>query len=226
MPKTRIAIIGGGCAGLSAAIALAKQGWSVSLYEAGSELGGRARSIALTNASGSTYLDNGQHILIGAYKSTLQLLNTIGLSEKQAFLRLPFSVRMQGPGHRLLSLNTASYLPAQLAMPLGLLACQGLSFRERLAAIGMMMRMAFKGYRLDHDLPLASFLQGQNQSAKAIQLLWEPISLAALNTPIQAASTQVFLNVLKDTMASSAWFSLKKKQRFLISEARLIQINR
>ena len=66
MPKTRIAIIGGGCAGLSAAIALAKQGWSVSLYEAGSELGGRARSIALTNASGSTYLDNGQHILIGA----------------------------------------------------------------------------------------------------------------------------------------------------------------
>ena len=108
MPKTRIAIIGGGCAGLSAAIALAKQGWSVSLYEAGSELGGHARSIALTNASGSTYLDNGQHILIGAYKSTLRLLNTLGLSEKQAFLRLPFSVRMQGPGHRLLSLNRKS----------------------------------------------------------------------------------------------------------------------
>ncbi|CAN6132654.1 COG2907 Predicted NAD/FAD-binding protein [Methylophilaceae bacterium] len=224
MPKTRIAIIGGGCAGLSAAIALAKQGWSVSLYEAGSELGGRARSVALTNASGSTYLDNGQHILIGAYKSTLQLLNTVGLSEKQAFLRLPFSVRMQGPGHCLLSLNTASYLPAALAMPLGLLACQGLSFRERLAAIGMMMRMAFKGYRLDHDLPLASFLQGQNQSAKAIQLLWEPISLAALNTPIQAASTQVFLNVLKDTMASSAWFSLKKSSDFLLAKQDLSKL--
>jgi|688.fasta_scaffold165980_2 squalene-associated FAD-dependent desaturase len=224
MPKTRIAIIGGGCAGLSAAIALAKQGWSVSLYEAGSELGGRARSIAFTYASGSTYLDNGQHILIGAYKSTLELLKTIGLSEKQAFLRLPFSVRMQGPGHCRLSLNTASYLPSPLAMPLGLLACQGLSFRERLAGIGMMLRMAFNGYRLDHDLPLASFLQGQNQSAKAIQLLWEPISLAALNTPIQAASTQVFLNVLKDTMASSAWFSLKNNNDFLLAKQDLSKL--
>jgi squalene-associated FAD-dependent desaturase len=224
MPKTRIAIIGGGCAGLSAAIALAKQGWSVSLYEAGSELGGRARSVAFKNASGSTYLDNGQHILIGAYKSTLQLLNTLGLSEKQAFLRLPFSVRMQGPGRCLFSLNTAPYLPAPLAMLLGLLACQGLSFRERLAGIGMMMRMAFKGYRLDHDLPLASFLQDQNQSAKATQLLWEPISLAALNTPIQAASTQVFLNVLKDTMASSAWFSLKKNNDFLLAKQDLSKL--
>lgn len=224
MPKTRIAIIGGGCAGLSAAIALSKQGWSVSLYEAGSELGGRARSIAFTNVSGSTYLDNGQHILIGAYKSTLQLLNTLGISEKQAFLRLPFSVRMQGPGRCLLSLNTVPYLPAPLAMPLGLLACQGLSFRERMAGISMMARMAFKGYRLDHDLPLASFLQGQNQSAKAIQLLWEPISLAALNTPIQAASTQVFLNVLKDTMASSAWFSLKNNSDFLLAKQDLSKL--
>ncbi len=224
MHKARIAIIGGGCAGLSAAIALAKQGWSVSLFEASSELGGRARSIVFTNAAGSTYLDNGQHILIGAYKSTLQLLNTLGLSEKQAFLRLPFSLRMQGPGHCLLRLNTASYLPTPLAMLLGLLACRGLSFSERIAGIGMMTRMALKGYQLDHDLPLASFLQEQNQSANAIQQLWEPISLAALNTPIQAASTQVFLNVLKDTMASSAWSSLRKNSDFLLAKQDLSKL--
>ena len=224
MHKTRIAIIGGGCAGISAAIAMAKQGWAVSLFEAGSELGGRARSIAFTNASGSTYLDNGQHILIGAYKSTLRLLNTVGLSEKQAFLRLPFSVRMHGPGHCLLSLNTASYLPAPLTMLLGLLACKGLSFSERLASISMMARMAFNGYRLDHDLPLASYLQDQNQSNKAIQLLWEPISLAALNTPIQVASTKVFLNVLKDTMASTTWFSLKKNNDFLLAKLDLSKL--
>ena len=224
MRKTRIAIIGGGCAGISAAIAMAKQGWAVSLFEAGSELGGRARSIAYTNGAGSTDLDNGQHILIGAYKSTLRLLNTLGLSEKQALLRLPFSVRMQGPGRCLLSLNTASYLPAPLAMLLGLLACQGLSFSERIASIGMVARMAFNGYRLNHDLPLASFLQDQNQSSKAIQLLWEPISLAALNTPIEVASTKVFLNVLKDTLASSAWFSLKKNNDFLLAKQDLSKL--
>jgi squalene-associated FAD-dependent desaturase len=224
MHKTRIAIIGGGCAGISAAIAMAKQGWAVSLFEAGSELGGRARSIAYTNGAGSTDLDNGQHILIGAYKSTLRLLNTLGLSEKQAFLRLPFSVRMQGPGRCLLSLNTASYLPTPLAMLLGLLVCQGLSFSERIASIGMMARMAFNGYRLDHDLPLASFLQDQKQSTKAIQLLWEPISLAALNTPIEVASTKVFLTVLKDTLASSAWFSLKKNNDFLLAKQDLSKL--
>ena len=224
MHKTRIAIIGGGCAGISAAIAMAKQGWAVSLFEAGSELGGRARSIAYTNGAGSTDIDNGQHILIGAYKSTLRLLNTLGLSEKQAFLRLPFSVRMQGPGRCLLSLNTASYLPTPLAMLLGLLVCQGLSFSERIASIGMMARMAFNGYRLDHDLPLASFLQDQKQSTKAIQLLWEPISLAALNTPIEVASTKVFLTVLKDTLASSAWFSLKKNNDFLLAKQDLSKL--
>jgi squalene-associated FAD-dependent desaturase len=67
-------------------------------------------------------------------------------------------------------------------------------------------------------------LQDQKQSTKAIQLLWEPISLAALNTPIEVASTKVFLNVLKDTLASSAWFSLKKNNDFLLAKQDLSKL--
>lgn len=90
-----IAIIGGGCAGLSAAAALTERGYTVTLFEASSQLGGRARSVAVENQDLLQLLDNGQHILLGAYNSTLSLLEKAGVKEEQAFLRLPLQLNMQ-----------------------------------------------------------------------------------------------------------------------------------
>lgn len=223
MRKAKIAIIGGGCAGLTVAIQLAKQGCDVSLFEASSELGGRARSVQVKNTTAHA-LDNGQHILIGAYSATLQLLATLGVPEKQAFLRLPFSIRMLSQGLSRLTLKTTPYLPSPLAMLIGLLGCQGLKFSERLAAIGMMLRVTIKSYRLAQDLPLAEFLAQQGQSENTVRLLWEPISLAALNTPLELASTQVFLNALKDTLAASFGLNLKKNSDFLLAKQDLSKL--
>lgn len=223
MGKAKIAIIGGGCAGLTVAIQLAKQGCDVSLFEASSELGGRARSVQVKNTTAHA-LDNGQHILIGAYSATLQLLATLGVPEKQAFLRLPFSIRMLSQGLSRLTFKTTPYLPSPLAMLIGLLGCQGLKFSERLAAIGMMLRVTIKSYRLAQDLPLAEFLAQQGQSENAVRLLWEPISLAALNTPLELASTQVFLNALKDTLAASLGLNLKKNSDFLLAKQDLSKL--
>ena len=86
MSAQQISIIGGGWAGLAAAVVACEAGHRVSLYEASSSLGGRARSLA--NTVNELPLDNGQHILIGAYSATLGLMQRVGLDPSAVLLRL------------------------------------------------------------------------------------------------------------------------------------------
>ena len=70
-PRTRrVAVVGGGWAGCAAAVTLAEAGVRVTLFEQAKTLGGRARRVALDGIA----LDNGQHLLIGAYRQTLALM--------------------------------------------------------------------------------------------------------------------------------------------------------
>ncbi|MEQ1488053.1 MAG: FAD-dependent oxidoreductase, partial [Methylotenera sp.] len=139
MSKPHIAIIGGGCAGLSAAATLVERGYQVTLFEASAQLGGRARTVLVENNSLMHLLDNGQHILLGAYRETLALLRKAGVDENLAFMRLPLHINMQAaPTKSVFSLKAAQSLPAPLNMLVGLLTCKGLSFSERLAAIKLM----------------------------------------------------------------------------------------
>lgn len=85
-----IAIVGGGWAGLSAALTAVKLGHNVQLFESASMLGGRARSVQAPSLG--TEIDNGQHILLGAYTATLDLMRALGLDPEQQFIRLPLSV--------------------------------------------------------------------------------------------------------------------------------------
>lgn len=190
----RVAVIGGGCAGLAAAATLASQGIAVTLFESARHLGGRARGL---NWKGRR-LDNGQHILIGAYSETLQLLAMAGVDVEQALLRLPLQLIQQGS----FRLNASSRLPAPLHIMAGVLRAEGLTRRERLSALGFMAALKFSGFRLAEDQVLEHFLK-RRQPERIIRLLWEPLCLAALNTPLHMASTQVFLNVLRDSFAGS-----------------------
>ena len=92
----KIAVIGGGWAGIAAAVELASTGIEVTLFEAGRVAGGRARSV---NIDGRT-LDNGQHILLGAYSETLELMRRIGLDPEDFFERRPLQV-IDNTGFRL-----------------------------------------------------------------------------------------------------------------------------
>ncbi|HEU4707958.1 MAG TPA: FAD-dependent oxidoreductase, partial [Methylophilaceae bacterium] len=78
--ESQVAVIGGGCAGLAAAAQLAEQGQAVTLFEASPQLGGRARGVQWKGLS----LDNGQHILLGAYRDTLRMLQLAGVNQDQA----------------------------------------------------------------------------------------------------------------------------------------------
>lgn len=225
MSKPHIAIIGGGCAGLSAATALVDRGFQVTVFEASSQLGGRARTVLVENNSLMHLLDNGQHILLGAYRETLALLRKISVDEKQAFLRLPLQINMQSTSDKsVFSLKSAHYLPAPLNMLIGLLFCKGLSFSERLSAIKLMIHLKQTRYQLVSDTPLEQFLIDHLQTARLIEMLWEPLCLAALNTPIAIASTRIFLNVLQDSFSGNIFTGHKKNSDFLLPRLDLSKI--
>ncbi len=220
MNNTHVAIIGGGCAGLSAAAALAERGYSVTVLEAASQLGGRARTVAIKNKGQLQLLDNGQHILLGAYHETLSLLQKIGVSENQAFQRLPLQINMQATtATSAFSIKSAHYLPAPFNMLVGLLTCKGLSLSERMAAIRLMRYLKNTHDEIISDRPLYQFLLSQRQTTPLIELLWEPLCLATLNTPIENASTRIFLNVLRDALTGA-----KENSDFLLPRLDLSQI--
>lgn len=194
----RVAVIGAGCAGLAAAARLTEHNIPVTLFEAAPQLGGRARKV---NYQGLA-IDNGQHILLGAYQETLGLLNLAGVGFKRALERLPLTMHMHDVAtNAQLILQTSSSLPAPLHLLVGLLRAQGLSLTDKWLAIRMMALLHVYRFRLDRDIDLYALLIKHKQSANLIRNLWEPLCLAAMNTPLKSASSQVFLNVLRDSFA-------------------------
>jgi len=190
--RLRIAIVGGGWAGFAAALELVDAGFPVTIFEAAPNLGGRARGFSHNGLQ----LDNGQHILLGAYRETLRLMRQVGVDMDAALLRL--ALQLETPGH--LRLATPQ-LPAPLHLLAGLLSASGLSFAERLAAIGFMVGLRLKGFRAPRTQTVAELLAGQPD--KLVRLLWEPLCLAALNTPIDIACAQTFINVLRDSLTKT-----------------------
>jgi len=195
-----VGIIGGGIAGMTAAVKLAEKGIQSTIIEAGPQLGGRARNVAVEFNSQVVQLDNGQHILLGAYHETLKLLKQVGVDEKQALLRQTLSLEVESLGIApSFKFRTPNYLPFPLNQLFGFLFCKGLILKERLALVSFMARLKQSNFHIATDLPLGDYLKAQKQSKNTITLLWEPLCLAALNTPLNTASSKIFLNVLRDT---------------------------
>jgi hydroxysqualene dehydroxylase len=193
-PSRNIAIVGAGLAGLSAAIKLLQQGYQVTIFEAAPQAGGRARSVTHT----STTIDNGQHLCLGAYHATLSLLTEAGLNPDQVFKRLPLALHMHD-GANIMSLVPPSWLPAPLHLLWGFVTASGLGFSNKWRAIWLMLQLKRQAFKLNQDSTVKLLLQQGKQTDTATKLLWEPLCLAALNTPIEIASAQVFLNVLHDS---------------------------
>lgn len=188
----KVAVVGAGYAGLACAVELADAGITVEVFEASRTLGGRARAVELDGIT----VDNGAHILVGAYRETLRLLEKVGAGStalRREFLHLEF------PGHVKVA---APKLPAPLHLGWALLTAQGLSFNEKLAAIRFMRAQQARGFRLPADMSATDLLAAHRQPERVRRFLWEPLCLAALNTPVAAASAQVFLNVLRDSLAA------------------------
>ncbi len=185
------AIIGGGYAGMTAAVTLAAQGIAVTVFESAKQLGGRARGLMHND----TKLDNGQHILLGCYRQTLKLIEQVGGNAEQDFLRLPLQLTL----HECFELK-APRLPAPLHLLVALLSAKGLSFAEGIQAVRFMLAMRHIKFKLPRDISVLELLRNHWQSNDQIRLMWEPICISARKTPAHKASAQFLLNVLRDSL--------------------------
>ena len=179
---------------MAAAVTLAERGAPVTVFESGPVPGGRARRV---HAQGHD-LDNGQHILIGAYAELLRLMRLVGVPS-DAVLRIPLELRY-ADGFVLRSL----WLPSPLGMLGGLLAARRVPFAERIGAVRFMLALKRAGYRLEADIPVATMLETHEQAGRIGHYLWRPLCIAALNTPPEQASAQVFVNILRDSLAGES----------------------
>jgi squalene-associated FAD-dependent desaturase len=198
-PPPRVAVVGGGWAGCAAAVQLANAGVRVTLIERAGLLGGRARRVALPDIA----VDNGQHLLIGAYRCTLGLIDRVhpAGSAGRLFRRMPLQIHPFGSPAGSVSLR-AWRLPAPLNLAGGLLAARGLAIAERTALIADFRRLARSGFRVPPEQTVAQCFGGT--PARAVTAVWEPLCIAALNTRPEHASAQVFANVLRLAFAGSA----------------------
>ncbi len=189
----RVAVIGGGWAGIAAAVELTASDQHVTLIEAGRVLGGRARSVKL---NGQT-LDNGQHILLGAYRDTLALMQRVGVDPAQVLERRPLQV-LDNEGFRL----ALPRLPAPLNVAWGLLTAFTVNLPEKLKTALWMQGVKWRKFQVGRECTVAEWLDAAGQTGALRRHLWEPLCLAALNTPAERASAQLFANVLRDSLGS------------------------
>ena len=179
---------------MAAAVTLAQNGAAVTVFEAGPVPGGRARRVSIQGRM----LDNGQHILIGAYRTLLGLMRTVGVPS-DALLRIPLELRYADG----FTLRTR-FRSAPLGLLAGLLLAHDLPWTDRLRAIGFMLTLRRIGFRLARDCSVSALLDRHAQGGRIGHYLWKPLCVSALNTPPDRASANVFLAVLRDTLASTS----------------------
>lgn len=189
-------VVGAGWAGCSAAVELAHAGYQVTMLEAARTLGGRARALAVRGRS----LDNGQHILLGAYGETLRLMRKVGIDPTQALLNLPLQMRY--PENSGGMDFHAPRLPAPLHLAVALLRTSGLGGEDKMALARFSTSARWMEWRLHTDCSVSELLARFDQTARLTTLMWRPLCLAALNTPPERASAQIFLNVLRDSLGA------------------------
>lgn len=188
-----VAVVGGGWAGIAAAVKAVQRGHRVTLLEMAAQLGGRARSLAAD--AGAPRLDNGQHILIGAYAQSLTLMRAVGVDVERALLRQP--LRLRYPRHEGLRLPEGAPL---ISFARGVLAYHAWPLSARLRLLAAAGGWLARGFRCAPQLSVAELCAALPDCVKAE--LIDPLCVAALNTPAPRASAVVFLRVLHDALFS------------------------
>ena len=203
----KVAVIGAGWAGCAAAVEATRLGHSVTLFESARVAGGRARRVDSSVNGQPLALDNGQHILIGAYTETLRLMQTLGVDPGSSLLRLP--LRLQFPNGEGLAFPRSAVFaawpggprwPAAWQAAWGIAMARGWSWGDKASLLRLALRWRAGGFVCAPGLLVAALCKGL--SPRALRGLVEPLCVSALNTPAERACAQVFLRVMQDALFS------------------------
>lgn len=191
--KKKIIVIGGGISGISAALSAIDSGFDVSIIESSNTFGGRMNSYYDNETKDS--LDNGQHIMVGAYSVFLDIVKLLG-NYNNLYVQEKFEVCYRDKD-KITPLKSKLF-NNQIGFLLGLLSFPKFNSSEKLNIIKFVLLIKSNKFINNND-PFLSVLKKYKQSENTIRILWEPLCLATLNTPINFASTLVVTNVLKQS---------------------------
>ena len=197
----RVAVLGGGLAGMAAAAALGSTGFEVDLYEARPFLGGRATSWAPPGES-EEVIDNCQHILLRCCDNLLDLYRRLGALDKIQFHR---EFHFMEPGGRT-SVLKRGILPAPahfLGSFLGL-KCLGIADKiciaKAMRAIGVEREV-----RADLDaITMLDWLREKRQTPRAIERFWRQVLVSAINEELDRMAASHGFQVFWQSMLERA----------------------
>ncbi len=210
----RVAVIGGGLCGLTCAIRLARRGFDVDLFEAASSPGGRTRSFF--DGTVRQWVDNGPHLLVGAYRHTHRLLEQAGASGNihwQPSLLLPLWELRRGLFH----LAPQRHIPLALALPwaCGHLPGHGIKSLSAVIRLGLV-----RPADVDGRMTVAQWLNVLHAPEELVRDLLSPLCLGAMNETMRNANARSFARVLKETFVNHAsarlgWFTHPLQQALI-----------
>jgi squalene-associated FAD-dependent desaturase len=191
----KVIIVGGGVAGISAAVELAKSNIPVQLIEAKNYIGGRCFSF-VDRFTGDE-IDNGQHIFIGAYHNFFELLDNIG-TRKFIIPQKKFEISYFKDSEK--AKLVASGLRSRLPLLLGLIRFRLLDLKSKLRIINLIMKS--QKISFDQSISALELLYKYNQTKEAINIFWEPLIMATLNQSIERSPADIFLEVVRKMFSS------------------------
>jgi len=196
-----VLIVGGGFAGLAAGVALARAGRRVRLLEQKPHLGGRARSF--TDPATGAMVDNGQHLLMGCYHSTLEFLKEIGTLDRIA-LQPTLRVHFLEPGGKLTTLRCPN-LSSPWHLLMGVLRSNSFTWSEKIqiARLARKLQGEERSGNSAAGLTVEEWLTRLGQSERVRRIFWDLISIAALNENPRRAAAAIFERVLRLALFTS-----------------------
>jgi squalene-associated FAD-dependent desaturase len=178
-------VVGGGLAGLSAALELKEAGWHVELFERSRLLGGRATSFELDGH----VVDNGQHVYLACCTEFIRFVQRAGKGDA-LHLQDRFDVRVYAkpsPGHPepVEGALRAADLPAPFHLLASFAGYKHLPVRGKMEIARALLSLRLNPRSAREDLNFAQWLRLHGQGAQTIRSFWEPFMVPALNAPLE-----------------------------------------
>ena len=195
MSPPRVAVIGGGLAGITAAIALAEAGAAVTLLEARPRLGGATCSFTRDGLT----VDTGQHVFLGCCTAYRDLLGKLGMTE-HAPVQDRFDVTVLAPGptpRRGRLRRTALPGPLHMLPALGRYPFLSLTERTSVARPALAMRRVDPADPKVDEQRFGDWLAARGQNERARRALWDLFTVSALNIAGDDASLSLAAIVIK-----------------------------